>query len=350
MSPLRLGFVGVGSMGQCAHLRNYAALPDCEVVALAELRPDLAQRVAARYGISRVYPDHREMLAAEALDGLVAIQPFNRYPVLLPELLSARVPILIEKPLASTLEGGRRLLQAITASGTWVMVGYHKRSDPAVTWARAEIERLQQTEELGPMRYVRVTMPPGDWIAGGFCDLLTSDEPLPPLEKEPPASDLDEQSFNRYVAFVNYYIHQVNLLRYLLGEEYEVRHADASGVLLVAESESGVTGLIEMAPYQTTVDWQESALVCFERGWIRVDLPAPLARNRPGQVEIYRDPGENARPERRRPQLPWMDAMRAQAMNFLAALRGEKRPPCEAAEALEDLRIAREYLRRWQGV
>ena len=40
---VRIGFVGVGSMGQCAHLKNYAVIPECEVVALAELRPDTGE-------------------------------------------------------------------------------------------------------------------------------------------------------------------------------------------------------------------------------------------------------------------------------------------------------------------
>jgi len=47
---VRIGFVGVGGMGQCAHLKNYATIDECEVVALAELRPGLAQRVTGRYG------------------------------------------------------------------------------------------------------------------------------------------------------------------------------------------------------------------------------------------------------------------------------------------------------------
>ena len=72
MEKVRIGFVGVGSMGQCAHLRNYAALPDCEVVAIAELRPELAAQVANRYGVPNVYRDHRELLANEELDGVVA--------------------------------------------------------------------------------------------------------------------------------------------------------------------------------------------------------------------------------------------------------------------------------------
>jgi len=39
MSKVRIGFIGVGTMGQMAHLKNYVTLNDCEVVALAEVRP-----------------------------------------------------------------------------------------------------------------------------------------------------------------------------------------------------------------------------------------------------------------------------------------------------------------------
>ncbi len=64
MARLRIGFVGTGFMGQCAHLQNYAQLAEeCEVVAIAEARPRLAQAVAARYGVDRVYGDHTDMLA-----------------------------------------------------------------------------------------------------------------------------------------------------------------------------------------------------------------------------------------------------------------------------------------------
>jgi len=117
----------------------------------------------------------------------------------------------------------------------------------------------------------------------------------------------------------------------------------------VGESESGVTCSIEMTPYRTTVDWQESALVAFEKGKVTLELPAPLAINRPGAVEVLRDPGDGAVPTVSRPQFPWVGAMRQQAANFLAAVRGEKPPMCVAAEALEDLKLAREYIRLWKG-
>jgi len=345
MERVRIGFVGVGGMGQAAHLKNYSTVPDCEVVALAELRPELGKKVAARYGVPRVYSSAEDMLANEKLDAIVASQPFSRHGVLVPELVKAGVPIFTEKPLAGSIEAGQRILDALEQAGIWLMVGYHKRSDPATMYTRAEIDRLKSTGELGKLRYVRILMPAGDWVAGGFTDLIGSDEPMPKLEWDAPASDMDAQTFEAYTSFVNYYIHQVNLMRYLLGESYHVAYADPSGVLMAVTSESGVCGTIEMSPYTTTVDWQESALVAFEHGYVKLELPAPLASNRPGRVEILRDPGSGMTPETVVPQLPWVHAMRQQAINFVRAVRGEIPPMCEAHEAMEDLRIAREYIR-----
>jgi predicted dehydrogenase len=336
-------------MGQCAHLKNYVTLAECEVVALAEIRQDLGKRVAERYGVPRVYRNHEELLASEKLDGIVASQMFTGHGTLLPELLKAGVPLFTEKPLAASIECGQKILDALKASGTWHMVGYHKRSDPATMYAKAEIERLRKTGELGKLRYVRILMPAGDWVANGFTDLIESNEPPPKLESDPPAADMDAQTYKEYIAFVNYYIHQVNLMRHLVGEPYRVTYAEPSGVLLAIESESGIAGTIEMSPYHTTIDWQESALIAFEHGWIKLDLPAPLASNRPGRVEMMRDPGRDAVPETVVPTLPWVHAMRQQAMNFIAAIRGEMKPLCDAYEAMEDLRVARDYIKLLKG-
>ena len=348
-AKVRIVFVGVGGMGQCAHLRNYATVPDCDVVAIAELREKTARRVAQRYNVPRVYTDFREMLANESYDAVVASQPFWRHSILLPELIQAGKPVFCEKPLASTIAAGEQVLAAVRQSDTWMMVGYHKRSDPASMFAKAEVDRLKASGELGKLTYVRSCMPAGEWINNGFLELINEGDQIEGLDREPWPDDMDEPTYNKYVGFVNYYIHQVNLLRYFLGEPYRVTHADPAGVLFVGASDSGVPCLIEMSPYKTTVDWQESVLVAFEKGYVRVELPAPLALNRPGRVEILRDPGDGRTPEERRVHLPWVHAMRQQAIHFVEAVQGKRPPLCDAAEAMEDLRVAREYIRMLKG-
>ena len=348
---IRIGFVGVGGMGQAAHLRNYATWQEeCEVVALAELRPEAGAKVAARYAIPKVYRSHEELLAKEKVDALVASQPFTRHGILIPELAQAGVPILSEKPIAGSIAIGEKIVQALEKNKTWLMVAYHKRSDPATEYAKAEIDRLKQSGELGKFRYLRITMPPGDWIAGGFNDNIWTTEKVEELKWDPPAADLDEPTAKFYIEFVNYYIHQINLLRHLFGEDYKVTYADPTQALLVAQSASGIPGVFEMSPYSATLAWHEVALAAFERGYVKLELPAPLVLNQPGRVEIFKDPGNGATPVTIRPEMPWVHAMRNQALNFIKAVRGEIKAPCLAPEALKDLRVARDYVRLLKGV
>ncbi len=350
MDKVRIGFVGGGRMGQMAHLRNYVDLPDCEVVALAEPRGETAKLVAARYGIPRVYRDHEEMLATEDLDGVVASQPYPRHAHLLPSIYERVKHVFTEKPLAVSVEAGEGLATAATQAGCVHMVGYHKRSDPATIAARQVIADWQASGQFVRMTYVRIVMPPGDWVCDGFRGLLDAGDTLDePLEAEGKPNGMSDELFQQYNAFVNYYIHQVHLLRHLLGEPYAVTHADRNGKLFVAETESGQTGIIEMDTYHTSIAWEETALVCFERAYVKLELPAPLAHNRPGALTLYTDEQDGEPPRHTQLHLPWRHAMLQQAENFLRVCRGEMAPPCDAAEAVEDLRAARDYIRHKTG-
>ncbi len=349
MVKTKIGFVGVGSMGQCAHLKNYVQLNQCRVAAIAEVKTEQARRVAKRYGVPKVYQNHRQMLENEKLDAIVASQPFTRHGILVPELAEAGIPVFTEKPLAGSIETGKKILQAIDNAGIWLMVGYHKLSDPAAMFVMEEICRLKETGELGELKYVRILMPEGDWVAEGFSDLIMTEETPNEMQWDPAPSDMDQETYQLYNEFVNYYIHQVNLMRNLLGEPYKVKYADPAGLLMAVEGESGTVGTIEMTPYRTTVGWEESALIAFERGYIRLELPAPLASNRAGTVELYRDPGDGERPVRIRPTMPWVHAMKQQAINFIKAVNGGIEPPCEAHQAIDDLMTAREYIKLKTG-
>ncbi len=348
MSKIRLGFVGVGGMGQAAHLHHYAINGDCEIAAIAEIRPKLRTAVASRWGIAKSYPSHREMLAAEQLDALVAIQPFGLHGQLIPELLAYGRPVLTEKPIARSSEAAERIIAAEAATpGARLCVAYHKRSDPATMWVKERMQALAASKELGRLRYIRITMPPGDWIANGFALNVSADDPgfHSQVAWDAPPAGFSAEDAKAHEGFVNYYIHQVNLLRHLFGESYRVAYADPSGVALHVQSTSGVAGVLEMAPWSNTIEWQESALVCYEKGWIRLRLFAPLTSGRAGEVEVCEDRGAAATPVTLRPAMPWVAAMQNQAANFLKAVRGEATPLCGAADARADIGVADAYIR-----
>jgi predicted dehydrogenase len=336
---LRIAFVGAGFMGQLAHIRSYARLADeCELVALAEPRTRTAERVAERYGIGRVYHDHRELVASEELDGIVASQHFTHHAALLPDLYPAVRHLFTEKPLALAPASADRLVALARDAGCTHMVGYHRRSDPATREAKRVVDEWKATERI---RYVRISYPSGDWIEDAHTALIDEGEERPAAEAEEPPPDLVTDDASRFALWTgaNELVHPLNLLRHLLGERYRLAYAHVTGRLYAFESESGVPATIEMTPYRLTRGSEEEALVAFDRGYVRL-RPAPsLAGGRSGTLEVYRDP------DRHSPELLQVDPMQSQASDFLRVCRDEASPPTEAAEAAEDMHLVAEVVR-----
>jgi len=341
MRRVKIGFLGVGYMGQLAHLLHYVQLPEyCEIVAICDVRIKQAQKLASRYDIPKTYADYREFLADKDIEAVVCVSPFENHVVLVPEILRAGKHLMTEKPLCVFPENGEKLAQAAKETGKIHMVGYHKRSDPATERAMEIINQWRESGEMGKMNYVRLSMPPGDYRKDPDEPYFT-DEPAAPVVPEPIPAGISEERRHRVIWFVNYYIHQVNLMRYLLGEDYQLTYAHKH--LFTGISESGVNCVLEIEPFNTTADWQEHALVCFERGWVRIDLTAPLANQLASTLTVYKDGGvKNS--AFTYPVIPSICAMRNQAKNFLLTVAGERSAPCLSEEAVKDLRIAEDYI------
>ena len=347
MNKIKLGFIGAGYMGQLAHLQNYIQLEDCEVVAVADSKAEQARKVAAAYGVPEVYADYNDLLAREDIDAVVASQQYMNHVNIVPAVLNAGKHVMTEKPLTLFAENAMPLVELAEKKGLIHMVGYHKRSDPACELAKKYVRDAKASGAWGNLKYCRITMPPGDWVGGSKPAIMTN-EAYPAIDWEKRPEGVDEELFGKYNTFVNYYIHQVNLMRYFLEEDFEITYADKAGVLLVAETPSGITGAIEMETYSTSDDWQEKIMICFERGYIEIALPAPLASQQAGKLTVFTDmAGEGGKFVTHR--LPNVHAMKNQAANFVRAVAGEIEPPCRSSEAVKDLISAMDYVRMWMG-
>ena len=341
MEKVKIGFIGCGFMGQLAHLQNYVVSDLCEVVAVCDTKEKQAKLVAERYGIPKVYADYHELLADPEVEAVVASQSFSNHVNLVPDILRAKKYLLTEKPLCIYPGNGEKLAALAAENDVFHMVAYHKRSDLATEYAISLIEKWKASGEMGKMKYVRISMPPGDWIGGAEGALFT-DEVTENFTPEAAALGFDAATHDRMIVFVNYYIHQVNYMRHMFGEDYKLTFVDKSEVMLAVESASGVCGVIEMSAYETTDDWQEKILVTFEKGWIEIALPAPLASQQAGKVTYYDNSKEMG--VLISPRMPNVCAMRNQADRFAKAVRGVQPAPCLSDEAVKDLALSIDYI------
>ena len=360
----KIGYVGCGMMAQRVHIPNFASLPDCEIVALAEVRRELGEKVAAKYAIPKLYSDHHGLIDDPEVEAIAVSAPYVLQGEIARECLAAGKSVFMEKPMAVSVAQAEGILAAARTPGARLMVGYMKRFDAGNVIVHDTIARWRQTGEMGEAIQARAHGFCGDWTAGiDLPPLETTDEPAPtaPTEEHLPAW-LPAEHARGYIGYLQQYTHNVNLLRFVLdaGDRIRVKHADLNP--------DGYTGLVvlEVDGVRATLEtgsvryyrWDEHTQVYFQRGWVHTWAPPLLLRNAVAEVEIYRSDAEGAggtlegtgvqhTVTRAIPEPRWSWAYKREAAHFVeCVLTGAPfRAPGE--DALADVKAFEEIFRTW---
>ena len=129
-TPLRLGLAGLGSMGR-NHLRVISNHPETTLAAIADTDPAALDAAAAQTG-AKGFEDPMAMIAEAELDGVVIAAPTTAHVALALAAIDLGLTLLVEKPLAATVEDGLTIVAAARKRGVRVQVGHVERYNPAV--------------------------------------------------------------------------------------------------------------------------------------------------------------------------------------------------------------------------
>jgi len=133
MSKTRIAVAGAGYIGQ-AHIG--VALQSATVALSAIVDPSLAAvDVAAKVGVP-LYASLDELLANDRPDGLVLATPNHLHVTQGLQCIAAKLPILLEKPIATTVAEGEQLVQAVEAADAKVLIGHHRAHSPIMAKAK----------------------------------------------------------------------------------------------------------------------------------------------------------------------------------------------------------------------
>ncbi|HET7725827.1 MAG TPA: Gfo/Idh/MocA family oxidoreductase [Candidatus Limnocylindrales bacterium] len=128
--PLRVGLAGLGSMGR-NHLRVLSGRDDLRVSAVADPVAEARDGAAAQVG-GMGFADPIAMLEEAELDAVVVASPTTTHAAVVRSAIARGVPVLVEKPLAHTIEDGLAIVAEARASGVPVQVGHVERFNPAL--------------------------------------------------------------------------------------------------------------------------------------------------------------------------------------------------------------------------
>jgi predicted dehydrogenase len=107
---IKLGIIGVGQIGK-SHIRTYQNVPDCEIVAVADIDKKEGKRVAAEFDIPRVYTKFREMLKEDEIDAVDVCLHNNFHAPVTIAALEAGKHVYCEKPMAGAYPDAKAMYQ-----------------------------------------------------------------------------------------------------------------------------------------------------------------------------------------------------------------------------------------------
>ncbi|HET7766341.1 MAG TPA: Gfo/Idh/MocA family oxidoreductase [Burkholderiales bacterium] len=127
-NPKRIGLAIIGA-GRVGLFRGEVAArhPQVDFIGLAEIKPERAKLVAAKVGADFVTADYRELLARPEVTAAIVSTDEHLHVEPILAAVERRIPLLIEKPLATGLADSERVLAAIQKSGVDAVVGYTQR-------------------------------------------------------------------------------------------------------------------------------------------------------------------------------------------------------------------------------
>ena len=196
---LRIGLLGCGRIGQ-VHARSIKALDDAEVVAVADALPAAARALASTTGAA--VRSAEEILSSGDVDAVVIGTPTDTHYALIQGAAKTGKAIFCEKPIDMSVDNIRTCMTVVEAAGVTFMTGFNRRFDPNFASLRARIAR----GDIGAVELV--------------C--ITSRDPAPP-----PISYIERSGG----LFRDMMIHDFDMARFLMGEDFVRLHAVGSSLV-----------------------------------------------------------------------------------------------------------------------
>lgn len=327
MSPVRLAVCGFGAMGR----RHAEAISASESAALSavvdSVRPTL---VEAEQRYARGYPDFDSLLAADRPDGVILATPSALHARQGAAAIDAGIPVLIEKPVATTAAEAERLVAHAESAGVPLAVGHHRRHNPIIAAAKGMLDEGR----LG-----RIV------AAHGFAWLMKPEQYFALSWR---------RRFGGGPLLINL-IHDIDLMRHLCGEIVEARaltgHAargfeveDSAAVAL--RFESGALGTLALsdsavAPWSWELTAAENPLYpetgqsCYQIAGTEGALEIPRLR-------LWRNPASKGWDQPLNSgttEIVGADPLVRQIDQFAQVIRGEAAPLVTGRDGLAAMRV-----------
>ena len=146
----RIAVIGSGWWSTYAHIPTLKNHPEVDLVALADVRPDVLAKAAEHYDVVKTYTDYRELLENESLDGVVIAVWHAAHHEVARACLEHDLHLVLEKPMVLEASDARDLIEIARERNLEIVMSYPWNYLSAARRAR----EVLQSGELGAIRYI----------------------------------------------------------------------------------------------------------------------------------------------------------------------------------------------------
>ncbi len=334
MKDIRFGILGCGVIGR-VHAESVLQLDGAALGGVADVRPESAEAFARAYN-TVAYPSYEEMLKSGAIDAVCICTPSGLHAEEALAALRAGVHVILEKPMAITIEDAERLVAAARESRQILSVISQHRFRP-------DVKRLKKLIDAGAF---------GKII---FCDLYMKFWRDPSYYTSNPWRGT--HAMDGGGALMNQGIHGIDLIRYFMGESkllrgrvktqyHSIEVEDSAAALL--EFDCGALGVIEASTATYPGDSRRIEIRGTEGYAILTDSVLEKLCVR-GEVQIDRaveiDAGTASDPTR-----TTAAGHTLQLQNIMAAIRGEEELLVTPEDGAAAVRMIKEIYASSKGI
>src|SRR5207248_2607607 len=218
--PVKYGVIGCGAIAQRRHIPECLANPDSVLIAIADANQVRCDELGQKYGV-KSFCDHKELLAIKEVDAVIVSGPNAMHAPQTIDALSAGKHVLCEKPMATSREEARSMIDAAKKNGKYLMIGLNQRLMPPHVRAK----EILQTGRLGKVLSFRTAFKhpgPEGWSVDAAKSWFFR----------------KDQAFMGVTGDLG--IHKADLLRWLFNQEF----AEVSGMITTRDKRDAEGNLI----------------------------------------------------------------------------------------------------------
>lgn len=139
MSQLRIGVIGLGWFGEI-HAETIIGVPSLKLSALCTRNQERLAQQGQKFGVDKLYTDYNEMLADPDIDAVSICTMWDQHTAPAIAALKAGKHVFLEKPIASTVEDARQIVEAAQTSKGILFIGHVVRFNPRYRMAKQAID------------------------------------------------------------------------------------------------------------------------------------------------------------------------------------------------------------------